>query len=119
MSNIPHGKLDEQAHRESHAPMGAWYPHAHGDGHTHGDGHAHEPKPQKVYVVVSGWDYEGWTLPSMVTSDREQAIQNIKNAPAPDHGEEYGVYEYVLGKDEQGDQIAGRIRGQKVWVRDE
>lgn len=76
-------------------------------------------EPTKVYVVASAWDYEGWTLPALVTTDRERAIQTIRDWSAPDYGEDYSVYEYTLdGEEGQGDCIANRRRNQKVWVKE-
>lgn len=65
MTDPAHGHLEEQAHRESHAPMGAWYQHSSGDGHHHTDD--------------DGDEEQGVPLPAALVEAAEAALEAMDN----------------------------------------
>jgi hypothetical protein len=62
----------------------------------------------KLYVVIGGWEYEGYSEPTGIYSTREKADAAVEHASVNHSYNDLDVLEYELDVGEREDELARR-----------
>lgn len=65
-----------------------------------------EASSTKVFVIIGGWDYEGYTSPTGVYSSRELADAAVAHARANHSYDDLDVLEYTVDHGEREEELS-------------